>query len=126
MTPKKIIDANKAIQELSAVVLPYSAARAVANLKRRLKEETDIICGIERGIIAKYGGDIDDTGKCKFSDAESAKAFLAEQTEIMNQEDDIHLPEVDLSAYIVNINISAATLEALDGIVKFEEDIPNG
>ena len=43
MTPNQIIEACGGIRELTALVLPFKQARALAALKRALQEELDAI-----------------------------------------------------------------------------------
>lgn len=123
MNPKKIVDANKAITELSGIVLPYKAARAVVSLKRRLAEEFDMIADMEKTAIEKNGGKIDESGNVRFSDIENAKKFSEERTKFMNEEADIVLPEVDLSEYADQISLSPDSLSALENIVIFDREV---
>ena len=52
--------------------------------------------------------------------------FLKRRDEMMDQEDSITFPVVDLSKYTDMIRISPGALEALSGIVVFEKEEPDG
>lgn len=122
MTPNGVKNAFKAIQELSGVVLPYKVSRNLSKLKKRLGEELDTVAGMEQALIKRYGGKIEKNGAIKISGAD-AQAFADEFNALMAQNDDsIKLPTVDLSKYTDMIRISPGAVEALEGIVIFEED----
>ena len=58
MTPKQIIQANEAIRELTGIALPYSVARPLAALKKRLGEEFRTVSEMETTLRKKYQGEI--------------------------------------------------------------------
>lgn len=125
MTPNKIVDAHRAIKEISGMVFPFKTARAVAALKRRLQEEYDTIANAERAMIKKHGGKANGA-IVDFDSPEKAAAFQAEYDDFMGQEAEIKLPTADLSKYTDMMRLSPDTIEALDGIVIFEEVSADG
>ena len=126
MTPNQIKDAYRAIQELSGVVFPYRVSRGISALKKRLGEELDTVAGMEKALVEKYGGKVERNGSITLS-GEHAKAFSDEYNALMSQDDEsIKLPVVDVSAFADTIRISPGAVEALEGIVIFEEVTDNG
>ena len=120
MTPNQIVSAHEAIRELSRVVLPYKTARQVARLKRRIDEEFEVISSMEKAIVEEFGGSIKGVHR-EFPDESTAAAFDEKMNTYWNEDAEIKLPTVDLSKYAENIRISPATIDALDGLVKWEE-----
>ena len=119
MTPSQIVSAHEAIQELSRVVLPYKTARQVARLKRRIDEEFEVVSSMEKAMVEEFGGSIEGLRR-KFPDESTAAAFDEKMRTYMDEDTEIKLPTVDLSKYAENIRISPATIDALDGLVKWE------
>ena len=126
MTPNQITAAYRAVLELSNTVLPYKAARRVTLLKKQLAEENDIVVDMEKKLVAQYGGEVRHGGACEFSDPDAAERFRTVLNEAREQEADIKLPTVDLSAHTGLIRISPAAIEALEGIVIFEKEVEDG
>lgn len=122
MTPNQIVNAYRYINDLSASVFPYTVTRDIVRLKRRIKDEFDTILSTEQGMVVKYNGLINKDGTYSFPDGEAAMQFAEEYEEFRGQDEDIALPTVDLSKYAASIRISAAAVEALDGLVIFEGD----
>lgn len=122
MTPKDVMKAYKAINELANCVFPYKVTRQVHMLKKRLEEEFEIVLSSEKNLVAEHGGKVDSTGMYKFANSETAHKFDKAYQDMLNQESDIDLPRVDLSKYQNAIVASAATIDALDGLVLFEEE----
>lgn len=123
MTPSEIVAAHKAVVELSKTVLPFPVARKLAKLKKRLDDELSTVCDAEKALAEKHSGKVGRTGICDFSTEEDRAAFYEEEQEYLSQDDDtIRLPKVDLSKYTSIIRLSAASVEALDGIVDFGGD----
>lgn len=121
MTAKQITNAYLHINELSTAILPYKAARDLVLLRKRLKEEFDVVLEMEHSLVKKYGGSINADGTYKMPDEETAERFLEEHKKAQEEEADIKLPVVDLTPYVWSIKVSAAAVEALDGLVIFEE-----
>ena len=122
MTPNQIKDAYGAIQQLSGVVFPYRVSRGLSALKKRLGEELDTVAGMEKALVEKYGGKVGRNGSIKIAGAD-AQAFADEYNAMMVQDDEsIKLPVVDVSAFADTIRISPGAVEALEGIVIFEEE----
>lgn len=120
MTPRQVMAAFTATNSLATCTFPYTVARQVYKLKKRLIEELDTIVGIENAMVAKYGGE-SINGKYKFSEASTAEDFWKEYEAFLEQDSDIELPPVDVSDYSGLIHISATAMEALEGIVTFEK-----
>lgn len=120
MTPRKMVDINNALQELAGVPFPYKVARRLAALNKRVEAEMDTLIEMENSLLKKYGGK-KTRGKINFPDAEAADAYVDEREKMLDEEDDVSLPTVDLSKYIGGFTISARALAALDGIIVFGE-----
>lgn len=126
MTPKKVVSAYRAIKEISGTVFPYKTARAVALLKRRLQEESDIIADAQRSLVEHYGGKANGK-RVDFADEEKASEFLTHYDSFMKEDTEIKLPAVDLSKYVNTMRLTPDIIEGLDGIVIFEkEELDNG
>lgn len=125
MTPREIVNANRAIAELSGVVLPYKAARAIAILKKRLREEFDVVLGQENAIAEKYNGKRT-AAIVNFESDEIAEAFTEEYESFMTEDTGVKFSPVDLSKYADMLRLSPSAIEALDGIVIFEKEGSNG
>lgn len=124
MTPNDIKNAYKAIQELSGTVFPYKVSRGIAALKKRLGEELETVAAMEMALVEKYGGIVEPNGSVRVRGANS-QAFADEYNDLMVQDDEsIKLPVVDVSAYADTLRISPGAVEALEGIVIFEEEAP--
>lgn len=121
MTPKQILSAYKAISELTGCVLPYKVSRSIHKLATRLEEEYKTILKTEQNMAAQYDGVATSNGY-EFKDSDIAKQFYIQYNEFMAQEDDIELPNIDLSEYTDILKISAIAIEALKDIVYFGED----
>lgn len=121
MTPRKVLNAYRAIKEISGTVFPYKTARAVAALKRKLQAEVDVIADTERALVEKYGGKM--TGsRVDFDSAENVTAFQTEYNNFMEQGAEIDLPVVNLSKHTDALRLAPDTIEALEGIVIFEQE----
>lgn len=121
MTAGQIIDAYKAVHELAAAPLPYQKAREVVGLKKRLSEEFETVAALEKEMALELGAEVDPGGRCQFRDETAAKEFARRRLVLMEQEAEIELPAVDLSEHAEGLKLSAAAVEALEGIVRFEE-----
>lgn len=120
MTPIQIKKAFSAIRELEGTAFPYRTARSIAIMKKRLKEELDIVLEAELVIVREHGGELKD-GSYKFKGPRAAKDCASELDRFNAEDnDDISLPEVDLSEYVDNLELSPASLESLEGIVIFD------
>ena len=103
------------------MVLPFKTARAVARLRKRLKVEFSTVVEMEKVIVDSCGGQTCENGY-KFPGPEQTQAFQEGHRKMMEQEDEISLPVVDLSAYADQLRITPAAIEALEGIVIFEKE----
>lgn len=121
MTPAEVINVHNALYELSKTVFPYKVARKIAGLSKRVKEEIDIINSQEHAIADKYGGKYEPGGKINFPDEDAAVEFAREFDAMMNEEVDINFTPVDVSKYTDALRLTPKTIEALDGVIIFEE-----
>lgn len=122
MTPKQIAKAYAYIEELSRSVFPYKVTRELVRLKNRLKEERDTILTMENALVEKYGGVVNKDRSFGIENEEDREKFDAEYAEFLDQDLEVRLPSVDLSKYTSSIRISAAAMEALEGLVAFERE----
>jgi len=121
MTPNEIIRAYRAVHELTGAVLPYKLARDIARLKKRLSEEFEVVLACETSLAESYGGR-SKNGQYDFPTRGAADSFARDYKTFLEQEDrTIDLPKVDLSKCADMIRISPDAIDALDGIVFFEE-----
>lgn len=126
MTPRKITEAHKAMMELAGIPFPFKTARQLAKLKSRLDEEYLTVYNMDQALVRDMGGEIKANGNYKFQNSEALNEFLKRRDEMMDQEDSITFPVVDLSKYTDMIRISPGALEALEGIVAFGKEDPDG
>ena len=127
MNQQKIIDAYAAVHELTGTVLPYRAARGIASLKRALTEEMEAIIDWETALAKEHGGTAQGDGRFSFETPEQNQAFLEALKAGREQDDpEIRLPSVDLSRCVGNLRITPKAVEALDGLVIFEEENADG
>lgn len=118
---KDVIAAYKAILELAEVRFPYRTAREVYALRRRLREEYEVVAERELTLAKELGVETLETGKFRTRDPAAAEAFRRRHEEQMNEEAEITLPAVDLSEFAETLQVSPDCLEALEGIVAFEK-----
>lgn len=122
MTPNQIVAAHKAMIELGGVVFPYKTARKVAGLKKRLADEVQAVLDMEKALAEQYGGKRQATGSYRFESQEKIAEYLEAHRLAMEEDDpSIQFDPVDISKYTNQISISASSVEALDGLVIFEE-----
>lgn len=126
MTPIQVVEAYKAILELSKSVFPYKESRKIAKLKKALKDEYEAVIELEENMAKKYGGTKEGNGVIKFPSADDKEAFDKEHNAYIQEEADIKLPAVDISKYTDQLKISPDSVFALDGIVKFEKGEADG
>lgn len=112
MTPNKIVNAYRAVRELSGAILPYRAARGVFALQKRLAEEFEAIAEIERKIVTEHGGKADENGKYTFPDVDKMKAFRDRYNAMMEEQADVEFPVVDLSECTDALHLSPASIAA--------------
>ena len=122
MTPNQIIEACGGIRELTALVLPFKQARALAALKRALQEELDAIIENDMNLAESLGGKKEGSDYV-FSDQEAKAEFLAKTAKAHEEDDEtLKLPTVDLSGQTSQLRISANAIMALEGIVIFDRE----
>lgn len=126
MTPNQIIRAYSGVQELTGLALPYHTARMLAALKKRLGEEVHVILDMENNLRQKYAGEVTRDNKYRFPDVPSRQAFESDYNAMLEQEEEVKLPAVDLSDFVDELKISAEALAALEEIVTFEKEAENG
>lgn len=122
MKLSEVIDAYRAVAELSRCVLPYKAARRVAMLKKALQAEFDVIAAQESALTEQYGGEKDGSGTIRFADAEKGAEFAAQWGKYLKEETEAVFPGVDISKYADQLRISPDAICALEGLVDFGEE----
>lgn len=121
MRAQQIIDAYRGLGELVTVSLPFREARGILRLKKAIETELEAVRGYEEQLVEKYGGTFEG-GKITFASEDNYNAFTSERGAFLREEHpEITLPGVDLSGHAGLLRLTASALEALDGIVKFEE-----
>jgi len=119
---REVISAYKAVQELAGVRFPYKTAREVAALRRRLREEYETAAEREAKLAVEIGVETVETGQFRTNDPAKAADFRKQSEAQMEEEAEIDLPAVDLSAFSEMLRVSPDCLEALEGIVVFEKE----
>lgn len=119
---REVIAAYKAVHELAEVRFPYKTAREVAALRRRLREEYETAAEREARLAEAMGVEAVGTGQFRTKDPAKAEAFRKQNEKQMDEEAEIDLPVVDLSAFAETLRVSPDCLEALGGIVVFEKE----
>ena len=123
LSPRRVMEAYQAMYELSGQVFPYKTARA---LKKRIGEEFDTALDMENTLLREFGGEKDEAGRFSFPDREAEAGFLEKYRAAMDETAEVRLPRLDLSRYAGNMRLSARSLEALEGIVRFEKETADG
>lgn len=127
MTPERIVKIHDALLELTGVRFPYKVARQLAALNRRVNEETDIISTMERDLVKQFGGTMSKLGALRFENDETREAFAIAHAAIMLEEnEEVTFPTVDLSKYTSMMTLSPSALDVLEGIIIFERGEPDG
>ncbi|MCM1220614.1 MAG: hypothetical protein NC548_39615 [Lachnospiraceae bacterium] len=121
MTPSQVMSAYKAVNELANCAFPYSVTRQVHALKKKLTDEFNTVLEAEKTLVAKHHGTVIENGSYHFETVEAATVFHKEYQDFLNQESDINLPTVDVSRCGDAVIISATSMDALEGLVIFEE-----
>lgn len=125
LTIKRIVGAYRASRELSEMVLPFKTARAVAQLRKRLGEEYSTVVQMEKAMVDSCHGEETEDGY-RFPTKEEAQAYYEAHRKMLEQEDDVSLPVVDLSAYVAQLRITPGAIEDLEGLVIFEKEESGG
>ena len=74
-----------------------------------------------------YGGKRQPAGSYRFESAEKTAEYLEAHKKAMEEDDpSITFRPVDLSKYVGQISLSAASVESLEGFVIFEEGDDDG
>lgn len=119
-SPKQIMEAYKAINELALCVFPYKVTRQVHKLRKKLSEEFETILNTEQAMVRDMGGQLQDR-QYHFENLEDAQAFQDRYQEWLNQQDDVDLPQANISKCLDAVKISSTSIEALEGLVDFGE-----
>lgn len=121
MRQKEVVAAYRAVLELAEVRFPYSKAREVSVLRKRLREEYEIAAERELALAQACGVEAVGDGRFRTKDPAKAAKFRKQHEEQMNEDAEIALPQVDLSDFAETLQVSPDCLEALEGIVTFEK-----
>lgn len=127
----QFIRAYNALQKISNYDLPVRDAYMVFKLLKEVKLAYEFAAKMERQLIEKYKGQVNDDGSVNFihGDDEKSKSegisnmnkFVAELDELNNTEMDIEFEPIKLSYDAMEgQKISANEIMALDGFVIFE------
>lgn len=120
LTANNIICAARALPALTNAILPYRFARQVNRLNQWIREESECITKAQKNLVDKYEGAVRMDGSVTFESAENQDKFLQELSKQFLEELDYDVPVCDLSGGCDNLNISAAEIAALDGLVIFD------
>lgn len=121
ITPRRIMQAYRAINELAKCVFPYKTTRGIHNLRKRITEEFDTVLSSERAMVSKHGGVLNGS-QYSFETQKAAEDFYNEYEAFLSQEDEISLPVVDISKCLDCVRISSEAIDALEGLVNFGEE----
>lgn len=104
--------------------LPYRIVRALQQLKCTLKTEADNVRSEQVKLIALYHGKVKDDGRIAFADRADLLAFEAAWNRLLEDDVDMDVVPIDLSAYadFINFGSADADIEALGKFIKFERD----
>lgn len=121
MTPTQISNIYAALGELDGLVLPYKVSRKLTGLIRAVRSEYEAVIKAEAALVEQYGGKYSGNN-ITFADEVKAREFGAAYDKFRAEDDDtIAFAPVDISRYTAQLNISPRAVDALDGIVIFEE-----
>ncbi len=122
MTQAKLVNAYKALTHLAVQSLPVRTAYALYKLRRAILPVWEFQREQESALIEKYEGVIEETS-IQFPSPEAAAAYQREMAELGSLEaEEVHLPPVPVVPLTDNIMLSVTEIEALDGLVAFEEE----
>lgn len=127
----KLIDivlACSALEEATALRLPYPKARQLASAARRAKEEMEFFSTEEQKLVARYAAK-DENGRPKinggrvsFDASECVRGYKAEIAELEQLDVEWEIPPVTLTIGDMGAqSISANTIGLLAGIINWEE-----
>lgn len=117
----KAVKAYKAILRLSGQALTLRDAYALHGLKKALAGAWEFQLEQERAIIDRLGAEITADGNLEFRAVDEAEEYRAKMRELadMEAQDDVSPVKIKLQD---GIRISVHDMEALEGLVKFEEE----
>lgn len=121
MRQRDVITAYRAVQELTEARFPYSKAREVSALRKRLREEYETAAERELALAGEMGIEQTEAGRFRTKDPARAAEFRRRHEAQMEEAAEIGLPVVDLSEFAEMLRVSPGCLEALEGIVIFEK-----
>lgn len=115
-TYEKINGMEQALSKLSKLDLKAVEAVRLARLLGKVEAELKPLATAQRSILSKYGEE-DKNGGFKIKPGNYA-AFQKEYQELLDTEIDIDTDKIIIKS---DIQIDAASVLALDGVVEFEE-----
>lgn len=120
LTAQRIMGAAKALPALTNATLPYRFARQVNRLNQWIREESESITKAQVNLVEKHEGTVHSDGSITFDSPDSQDKFIQELSKQFQEEIDYDLPICDLSGGCDDLNISAADIAALEGLVVFD------
>jgi len=120
----EIFDAREPLQKLIEKELPVKVAYGLAKMSNRLNEQFKIIEDVRQGLIRKYG-EADEEHPQKMAvklESENYPKFVAEMSELMNQEVEVVFDVVNLPLEVDGkpLQLEAAVFMALEKFVSIE------
>lgn len=119
MKQSKIINAYKALNNLSSCPLPIKTAYSLHKLRAALKSVWEFQCEEEGKMIERLNPTVDDNGDLVFKNLDDKQEFLRIQKELAEQEQEINYQPVTVGL-LDGITLSANDIDMLDGFVMFE------
>lgn len=116
----QVINAYKALTNLSNQVLPIRISYAIHKLRKSLSTAWDFQVEREKYILEKYGAHFEN-GMIIFSDPNVVKDFEMEFNELNQMESDFKLDSPIIIPMAEGIAITPNDIDALDGFVIFED-----
>lgn len=119
-TAQRIMNAARALPALTGATLPYRFARQVNRLNQWVREESESITKTQINLVEKYRGAVHPDGSITFDSPETQNEFVQELFKQFQEEIDYDIPVCDLHGGCDDLNISAADIAALEGMVIFD------
>ena len=119
MKAVQLINSFSVLQKVMELKLPVKSAYEIYNLAKQINDKRDFFIKEERKIIDKFNAEILENGGLKFKTPEDQQGFVKEYEELMSCElNDVKVIELKISE-LNNIELTAADIAALDGVVNF-------
>ncbi len=120
------LKAYQALTELMDQELDYKSAYTLVSLKQKMKPHIDFFLNEEMKLVQTYGRkneegmvEWDGNGQFQFQDADTAALYNAKHKELECLK---VTPEIEPVIIKAPAKIRAAIIEAVDGLINFEEE----